>query len=47
MNQYQLAGTIDNVKVRIRAHAPHGVNEGEFRTIDEAIQFLNENRNKE
>lgn len=32
--------TIDQVKVRIRTHAPNHVEEREFDTIGEAIMFL-------
>lgn len=35
-----MEGTIDNVKVRIRAHNPSDVESGEFNSIAEAISFL-------
>ena len=39
----QLVGTLNNVKVRVRAHNPHEVIEREFNgksSIEEAIIFL-------
>ena len=35
-----MEGTVDNVKVRVRTHNPQNIESGEFRTIDEAINFL-------
>jgi hypothetical protein len=35
-----MEGTIDQVKVRIRTHAPSDVIEKEFNNIDEALNFL-------
>ncbi len=35
-----MKGIIDNVKVRVRTHAPNYVREEEFKTIEEAIKFL-------
>lgn len=36
-----MKGTVDNIKIRVRTHAPQNVESKEFLTIDEAIQFLN------
>lgn len=35
-----MKGTVDQVKVRIRTHAPNYVKEEEFTSIEEAIKFL-------
>ena len=35
-----MEGTIDQVKVRIRTHAPSDVIEKEFNNVDEALNFL-------
>ena len=39
-----MKGTIDQVKVRVRTHAPNEVKEREFDSVDDAIYFLNEIR---
>ena len=39
-------GYIDQVKIRIRTHCPNDVCEREFKTIGEAIYFLNAIRGK-
>ena len=35
-----MEGIIDNIQIRIRAHAPQDVESKECRTLDEAINFL-------
>lgn len=37
-----MKGTIDQVKVWVRTHAPNEVKESEFISVGDAIRFLNE-----
>jgi len=35
-----MEGTIDNVKIRVRSHNPQNIESKEYKSIDEAIQYL-------